>query len=189
MILRTIPLGNTISYSFIDYEVFSFFSSARLSLQSNLRRDCLDEKPNNDLFLAFDAEEQWQGMSLHNERDVVSHNHHNSLLENLSNFHKLLIHSVVSLKYLAEETNWKQKFQNPQNENISLTNLNVENNRNFQILSFGRVIKIRLFFDKKEVCLVKNKLLQVKISSNLSERGQPIFKVVLIVFSFFDVGI
>lgn len=33
---------------------------------------------------------------------------------------------------------WReQKFQKPQNENFCLTNLNVENNGNFPILSFG----------------------------------------------------
>lgn len=37
---------------------------------------------------------------------------------------------------MAKETNWKQKFQKPQNENIYLTNLNVENNGNFPILRF-----------------------------------------------------
>ena len=38
---------------------------------------------------------------------------------------------------MAKETNWKQKFQKPKNENICLTNLNMENNGNFPILSFG----------------------------------------------------
>lgn len=37
---------------------------------------------------------------------------------------------------MTKETNWKQKFQNPKNENIDLTNLNSENKRNFQILGF-----------------------------------------------------
>jgi hypothetical protein len=37
-------------------------------------------------------------------------------------------------------TNWEQKFQKPQNENIYLTNLNVENIGNLPILAF-RVIK------------------------------------------------
>jgi len=31
----------------------------------------------------------------------------------------------------AKETNWKHKFEKPQNENICLTNLNVEINGNF----------------------------------------------------------
>jgi len=48
---------------------------------------------------------------------------------------------MVSLRKLAKETNWKQKFQKPQNENICLTNLNEENNSNFPILSFGECKK------------------------------------------------
>ena len=43
---------------------------------------------------------------------------------------------VLSKKH-AQETNWKQKFQKLQNENICLTNLNVANNGNFPILAFG----------------------------------------------------
>lgn len=38
---------------------------------------------------------------------------------------------------MTKETNWKQKFQKPKNENIDLTDLNSENKRNFQILGFG----------------------------------------------------
>lgn len=37
---------------------------------------------------------------------------------------------------MSKGTNWKQKFQKHQNENICLTNLNMENKRNFPILSF-----------------------------------------------------
>ena len=37
---------------------------------------------------------------------------------------------------MTKETNWKQKFQKTQNENICLTNLNMENNGNFHFLSF-----------------------------------------------------
>ena len=64
-------------------------------------------------------------------------NRHNLLLEILSIFRKQLKHSIVLLRKLAEETNWKQKFQKPQNENICLANLNVANKRNYPILSFG----------------------------------------------------
>ena len=48
---------------------------------------------------------------------------------------------MVLLRKLAEETNWKQKFEKLQNENISLTNLNVEKNGNFPILAFGDCIE------------------------------------------------
>jgi hypothetical protein len=47
-----------------------------------------------------------------------------------------LIHSYIKKIETAKETNWEQKFQKPQNENICLTNLNVENNGNFPILTF-----------------------------------------------------
>lgn len=40
---------------------------------------------------------------------------------------------------MSKETNWKQKSQKPQNENIGLTNLNTKNNGNFHLLSFGKI--------------------------------------------------
>ena len=43
---------------------------------------------------------------------------------------------VLRVEY-AEKTNQKQKFRKPQNENVCLTNLNVENNGNFPIWGFG----------------------------------------------------
>jgi len=47
---------------------------------------------------------------------------------------------VLSEKH-ARETNWKQKSQKLQNENIGLTNLSVANNGNFPILAFGYYIE------------------------------------------------
>jgi hypothetical protein len=59
---------------------------------------------------------------------------------------------MVYLRNLAKETNWKQKFQKPQNENICLTNLNMENNGNFPILAFGDCTEfIKSVLNKKEV--------------------------------------
>ena len=52
--------------------------------------------------------------------------HHNLLLEILSSACKRLIHSMVLIVEYAEETNQKQKIRKLQNENICLTNLNVE---------------------------------------------------------------
>jgi hypothetical protein len=46
-------------------------------------------------------------------------------------------------------TNWKQKFQKLQNENICLTNLNVENNGNFPILAF----RVSLEFGYMAFCI------------------------------------
>ena len=44
---------------------------------------------------------------------------------------------MVLVEKYTQGTNWKQKFQKPQNENTRLTNLNVASNGNFPILSFG----------------------------------------------------
>ncbi len=56
---------------------------------------------------------------------------------------------------MAKGTNWKQNFQKPQNENICLTNLNMENKRNFPILSFG--VELRLWInDRKMIVLGGN---------------------------------
>ena len=41
---------------------------------------------------------------------------------------------------MSKETNWKQKFQKPINENICLTYLNGETNGNFHFLSFGMIL-------------------------------------------------
>ena len=68
---------------------------------------------------------------------MVTNKHHDLLLEILLIFRKWLVHNIVLLEKHAQETNWKQKFQKLQNENICLTNLNVANNGNFPILAFG----------------------------------------------------
>ena len=47
-----------------------------------------------------------------------------------------MIHRYIEKMETAKGTNWEQKIQKPKNENICLTNLNVENNGNFPILSF-----------------------------------------------------
>ena len=63
--------------------------------------------------------------------------HHVFLLENLLIICKQLILNDIKKPKTAKGTNWEQKFQKPQNENICLTNLNVENNGNFPILTFS----------------------------------------------------
>ena len=47
-----------------------------------------------------------------------------------------MIHNYIEKTKPVKGTNWEQKFQKPQNENICLTNLNVDNNGNFPILGF-----------------------------------------------------
>ena len=55
---------------------------------------------------------------------LLSQTNHNVLLEILLILRKWLVHNIVLLEKHGQETNWKQKFQKPQNENICLTNLN-----------------------------------------------------------------
>ena len=85
----------------------------------------------------LDTEEQWQSLGCCDKEDTCANDHHYLLLEILSIFHKRLIHNIIYLTKQAQETNWKQKFEKLQNENICLTNLNVASNGNFPILAFG----------------------------------------------------
>ena len=61
---------------------------------------------------------------------------HDLLLENLLSNCKVLNINTPRKQKQPKETNWKQKFQKPQNENICLTYLNMENNGNYPILAF-----------------------------------------------------
>ena len=56
--------------------------------------------------------------------------------ENLLSECKTLIINTPQNPKQPKETNWKQRFQKPQNENICFANLNVENNGYFPILGF-----------------------------------------------------
>ncbi len=57
-------------------------------------------------------------------------------LQNLLPNCKVLNINTPKKQKVPKETNWKQKFQKPQNENICLTYLNTEMNGNFHFLSF-----------------------------------------------------
>jgi hypothetical protein len=70
------------------------------------------------------------------------------LLQNLLIICKWLIYRYIEKTKTAKGTNWEQKFQKPQNENICLTNLNVENKGNFPILSSGEC-KLKNIFHSK----------------------------------------
>lgn len=59
-----------------------------------------------------------------------------AFLENLLPNCKVLNINTPKKQKVPKETNWKQKFQKPQNENICLTYLNTEMNGNFHFLSF-----------------------------------------------------
>ena len=67
---------------------------------------------------------------------ACANDQHDLLLENLLPNCKVLNINTPRKRKQPKETNWKQKFQKPQNENICLTYLNTENNGNFHFLSF-----------------------------------------------------
>lgn len=68
------------------------------------------------------------------ERDEISTK--DLFFENLLPNCKVLNINTPKKQKVPKETNWKQKFQKPQNENICLTYLNTEMNGNFHFLSF-----------------------------------------------------
>ena len=84
----------------------------------------------------LDTEEQWQSLGCCDKEDTCANDHHYLLLQNLLPSCKALNVSTPQKRKLPKETNWKQKFQKPQNENICLTYLNTEMNGNFHFLSF-----------------------------------------------------
>ena len=89
---------------------------------------------------SLDAEEQRQCLGGCNQEDAGSYNHHDRLLENLLSSCKVLNINTPQKRRQPKETNWKQKFQKTQNENICLTYLNTEMNGNFHFLSFCDVL-------------------------------------------------
>ena len=64
------------------------------------------------------------------------HCFHDIIFQNLLPNCKVLNINTPKKQKVPKETNWKQKFQKPQNENICLTYLNTEMNGNFHFLSF-----------------------------------------------------
>ena len=90
---------------------------------------------NDYLCTRLETEEERQSLGCCDEEDTGTYDHHDLLLENLLIICKYLITNYYLSYKIAKGTNWKQKFKKPQNENICLTNLNVENNGNFPILS------------------------------------------------------
>ena len=86
--------------------------------------------------LVSQTEEQRQSLGGCNQEDTGADDHHDLLLENLLPNCKVLNINTPKKQKVPKETNWKQKFQKPQNENICLTYLNTEMNGNFHFLSF-----------------------------------------------------
>ena len=88
------------------------------------------------LALGGDTEEQRQCLCGCNQEDAGAYDHHDLLFQNLLPNCKVLNINTPKKQKVPKETNWKQKFQKPQNENICLTYLNTEMNGNFHFLSF-----------------------------------------------------
>ena len=84
----------------------------------------------------LETEEHRQCLSSSNEEKAGTNDHHDLLLQNLLPNCKVLNINTPKKQKVPKETNWKQKFQKPQNENICLTYLNMEMNGNFHFLSF-----------------------------------------------------
>ena len=120
---------------------------------------------------------------------LISHRY--LLLENLLIAHKCLIHSDNKQTETAKETNWEQKFQKLQNENICLTSVNTEINGNFHFLSFGVVSWRRKIEGKtmllKMKTLAKMRICQAKVSKSglLMLHSTIIFKNYCLMYNFF----
>lgn len=68
--------------------------------------------------------------------NYLANDHNDLLLENLLSEYITLIINTPRKPKTPKETNWKQTFQKPHNENICLTSVNAENNCKFQIVYF-----------------------------------------------------
>lgn len=86
--------------------------------------------------LSGDTEKQRKCLCSSYQEDTSSYNHHDRLFQNLLPNCKVLNINTPKKQKVPKETNWKQKFQKPQNENICLIYLNTEMNGNFHFLSF-----------------------------------------------------
>ena len=89
----------------------------------------------------LDTEDQRQSLGCCDKEDTCANDHHDLLLENLLPSCKALNVSTPQKRKLPKETNWKQKFQKPQNENICLTSVNTEMNGNFIFYHFASILK------------------------------------------------
>src|SRR5574344_689010 len=104
----------------------------------------------------LDTEEQRQSLGCCDKEDTCANDHHYLLLENLLISCKYLIINYYLSNEIAKGTNWEQKFQKLQNENICLTNLNMENKRNFPFLSFEAFSqRSKKWFQKYSLPIVK----------------------------------
>ena len=85
-------------------------------------------------FFALQITDNSFGKEKNREDSVIVPTHY-LLLENLLIDCNVLIINTPRKVKQPKETNWKQKFQKLQNENICLTSVNTEMNGNFHFLS------------------------------------------------------
>ena len=85
---------------------------------------------------------------------MILHKRPSNLLDNLLSSCKALIIGTPQKPKQPKETNWKQEFQKPQNENICLTYLNMKNDGIFPILSFAE-LRNNYVREEKRKCLAK----------------------------------
>ena len=93
---------------------------------------------------------------------ACTNDHHDLLLENLLIKRNALIINTYKKQIEAKGTNWKQKFQKSQNENVCVTYLDSENKGNFHFMSFRRgqsFYNIALIFSMHTKQLVKCSIL------------------------------
>jgi len=98
----------------------------------------INDEERNKIDDAIRVMEQFEGepVDKQGERCQEEDLYHNVFLQNLLCDCNILNISTPRKQKQPNETNWKQKFQKPQNENICLTYLNTEMNGNFHFLSF-----------------------------------------------------
>ena len=70
------------------------------------------------LCLPSKSEEQKQSLGCRHKENAGSHHQHDFFLEKLLIDCNVLIINTYKKQIKAKETNWKQKFQKPKNENI-----------------------------------------------------------------------
>lgn len=127
----------------IDTNIFIYLAVDQDSLSKDVRA-LLEDYDNN---VCMSVESLRELVVLYNNGGIVSKVWKSShemlksldsdyLLENLLPNCKVLNINTPKKQKVPKETNWKQKFQKPQNENICLTYLNTEMNGNFHFLSF-----------------------------------------------------
>ena len=97
----------------------------------------------NDFF-ALQITDNSFGKEKNREDSVIVPTHY-LLLENLLLNCNVLIFNTPRKVKQPKETNWKQKFQKLQNENICLTCLNMETNGNLHFLAFCESSLMRYF--------------------------------------------